>query len=473
MKKLVLFVAWLATFGTQFIAPPASAEPWTVGLQTPVYTSAHTIKDDTNAAAYGYEEADVASNFTESTWEHTSSPGGAYNGIGVGSERKARFDCNDAFEANDDPILFPGVQNGSLHKHRFFGNLGAAAAPYNATYASLRASGNSTCYGGPLNRSLYWEPEVFKLLANGVTVGVIPENVVTYYEAGAIAGTDGSRWPRGISMIFGFNMTTGDATERATATVAALNAAGGNYSTVAANTAGGFAGWQCVSPATGSGPGGATADAPNPSSDHQPWLKNNDGTATLNCNPGELIMEAVSYPCWDGVNLHAPDGRSHFMPYIRDNSQSKYVCPDNWVLVPKFRAKITFIETGQSDYTNWWLSSDRMAGMTQYRNGESGHADLIPAWSYGTAASPGIFLQFTVHCQGITVNMGGTTLTGDPHECSFGRVSSGIQIWVNEASPDGSSPNPLVNLAPDQRGYKRYSVMPTGTSIPGTVKNNH
>jgi hypothetical protein len=107
------------------------------------------------------------------------------------------------------------------------------------------------------------------------------------------------------------------------------------------------------------------------------------------------------------------------------------------------------------------------------KNGQTFHADLIPGWDYGTAASPGVFLLFQNHCDGLPITMGGTTLTGDAHECGYGRVSSGAQVFVNEASPDGSQPNPIVNLSPDQRGLNRYFPAKTGNPIPGTVKHNH
>jgi hypothetical protein len=60
--------------------------------------------------------------------------------------------------------------------------------------------------------------------------------------------------------------------------------------------------------------------------------------------------------------------------------------------------------------------------------------------------------------------MSGTTLTGDAHECGTGRFTSSSQLWANEASPDGSQPNPLVNLSPDQTGPLRYFPLPAGTT---------
>jgi hypothetical protein len=480
MKKL------LASTCLFLLAQPALAEPWTVGSQTITYTNAHPFGSPNTAPAYSSEPADVASNFTELTWTHTTGQangpaGGQYDGPGVGQEAKARFDCNAAFESQDDPIIAPGVQNGSLHKHTFFGNLGAQSAPYNATYSSLRASGNSTCYGGPLNRTLYWEPSVFKLLPSGVVATIKPKNIITYYVGGVQANQgDGTvddpstrtRWPRDISMIFGFDMNDPTNT-RITNAIAAGDAANGGPRYQVSSPANGFIGWTCVTPNTGATAGGHYANSPVAGA-LQPYLRNADGTATLDCLPGtDLQMQLQSYPCWDGVNLHSPNGRGHFIQYIRDSNTGKNVCPDNWYRTMVFVVFVTFNQSGSADYKEWYFSSDRMPGMTQYLNGQTAHADLIPAWSYGTAASPGTFLNFTVHCAGITVVISGTTLTGDRHECGSGRIDSTEQTWAAEASPDGSSPNPLVVLSPNQTGSLRYFPLTAGTVVPGPVHHKH
>jgi hypothetical protein len=469
MKRILLA-------STILIATPALAGPWTVGQQTFSYSTSHPLGTINTAPAYGYEEADVASNFTETTWTHdtgdTPGPGGQFSPPGSGSEAKFRADCNIAFENSNDPIIFPGIAGGSPHKHSFFGNLDAATNTQNVTYASLRASGNSTCYGGPLNRTLYWEPSLQKVLPSGVTATIKPANIVTYYESGDMSaiGTGAindpnvvTRWPRGINMVFGFNMADPNDNTKPTSSgvlVAAANAVSPGRYTAAPKSAGGFVGWTC------NGVNGSNADSPIPGSGYQPYLRNANGTATLTCAPGtQLIAELVSYPCWDRVNLTSPDGRGHFTPFIRDNNTGGNVCPDGTSRVQQFRSKVTFNNFfGSSDYKEWFWSSDRMAGMTQFLNGQTGHADLIPAWAYGTAASPSVFINFSVHCGGQTIVMSGTTLTGDAHECGTGRFTSSSQLWANEASPDGSQPNPLVNLSPDQTGPLRYFPLPAGTT---------
>jgi hypothetical protein len=537
IKKLLLA-------STIFLASPVIAGPWLVGQQTPTYTDAHPLGSPNTAPFYtAGEPADISGGFTTSTWLHTGNPPmpngttSEFSGIGSGGvESKARFDCNVAFESHDDPIIAPGVPNGASHDHTFFGNTAAAAAPYNATYASLRAAGNSTCYGGPLNRTLYWEPSVKKVLSSGVVATIKPKNIVTYYESGALADigtgriTDplvGTRWPRSLDMIAGFDMND-PTNSRVTSIIAALNALpgrSGQYSALANNVGGGFVGWQCFTYNSGSGA--------------KAYLSADGGvTANIDCAPNtDIFVEMFSYPCWDGKNPTSPNGRLHMMPLIRDNFNSKNVCPDNWYRVMQFRAKVIFKQTGPSDYKTWFFSSDRMPGMnastftgsisgttltvsgvtgllaanhtitgtgipantvivsgsgstwtintsltisseamaSPFNYGETGHFDLIPAWDYGTAANPGTFLKFSNHCDGQTIVTpdSGTVMTGDGNECGYGRISLTENVYVNEASPDSSSPNPVVNLNPDQTGTLRYFPLVNGTSVPGPVNNHH
>jgi hypothetical protein len=99
------------------------------------------------------------------------------------------------------------------------------------------------------------------------------------------------------------------------------------------------------------------------------------------------------------------------------------------------------------------------------------HFDLIPAWSYGTVASPGAFIKFVVHCAGLTVKLqaSDTPIAGDRHECGTGRITSTENLFTS-APPAGNplSPNPLVG-APDHSGVGRYIKPSVGTPIPGVV----
>lgn len=116
-----------------------------------------------------------------------------------------------------------------------------------------------------------------------------------------------------------------------------------------------------------------------------------------------------------------------------------------------------------------------MAGMTQFKGGETFHADLIPAWDYGTGDNPGFMVKFFQHCDGISMHLKNsdgvtyTDLVGDPHECGFGRVSLDTQAYTTQASPDGTAPNPLVVLNPDFTAAKRFFPAPNGTPLTNTT----
>jgi hypothetical protein len=627
MKKLLFLFLMLVGWSSI-----ATAGPWTVGQQTISYpnSTSHPLGDGSNQRggippAYAYMAPDVASNFTESAWIHssnysdklftasqsgtvltvsafTSGPalqvGDLVNGTGVttetivsfgtgsggtgtynvsgsqtlssrsmfvignfksaaagADEAKARFDCEFGFSAQDDPIVNPGAPGAASHQHHFVGNRLDLQSLHagNATYASLRGSGYAGCFGGPLNRTLYWEPAAFKTLANGATVEQKFHTFVSYYVGGLMADTSGDVydvrsnvvWARGWNTISGFNMSD-PTNSRYTSAISTANTAthAGKYS--AAPTGTGFLGWYCETPVSGNG---SVATSPIAGADHQPWLRNGDGTPTLNCvataadgQSGHLVADLMTMPCWDGVNLTSPDGRGHMINTVIDNDTGKEVCPATWFKVPTFQAKVEFYHTGQSDYTSWWLSSDRMSGMnygswtasfsgttmtitsaitggvspyhavvgtgipantmivsgsgntwtlntnvgtisaeavtSPFNNGETAHFDLIPAWSYGTVASPGVFLRFMNHCAGVTIQLqsSDTPMVGDPHECNFATITSTEGLWVNEAPPSGNvgSPNPVVNENPDfTNNLNRYVKPATGLGVDQAVHNHH
>jgi hypothetical protein len=113
-----------------------------------------------------------------------------------------------------------------------------------------------------------------------------------------------------------------------------------------------------------------------------------------------------------------------------------------------------------------------------FNNGETAHFDLIPAWSYGTVASPGVFLRFMNHCAGVTIQLqsSDTPMVGDPHECNFATITSTEGLWVNEAPPSGNvgSPNPVVNENPDfTNNLNRYVKPATGLGVDQAVHNHH
>lgn len=423
-----------------------------------------------------------------------------------GLEAKARFDCNISFHEKNDPIIAPGVANGSTHDHSFFGAFGFQGQAQNITYSGLRNGGGggtnagySTCYGGPMNRTLYWEPSM-EVAVNGVTAVLEPFTIVTYYVCGDginLTGAGGnygppncSRWPRDIDMIFGFNMSDPTDTE-GTNRVAAANASyvGANYSNVAQGQH-----WYCANWATPS----YTAYSPNQTQGaSQPYFNDGNGHQTINCtatqmdgvttctlgtaNCGYVVVgDLSSADCWDGKNNTSPNGRGHLIRRIRDNNiGGNGICPDTWYFIPHFEAKPEFLFTSLAELQTAYLSSDRMPGMTQFAGGQSLHADLKPAWDYGTGDNPGAMLRFFQNCLGLSMHVKNsdgvtyTNLTGNPHECGFARVDGTHNLATTGAPPDGLGPNPVVQLAPDQSAGKRYFPLANGTPLPGSVIHTH
>ncbi len=93
-----------------------------------------------------------------------------------GAEGAFRTSCRGGQLLYDDPIVAPGQPGDAPHLHQFFGNLDADA---NSTPESLLAAGDSTCQGGPINRTAYWLPALIDSADNTI----IPIDVaVVYYK---------------------------------------------------------------------------------------------------------------------------------------------------------------------------------------------------------------------------------------------------------------------------------------------------
>ena len=208
----------------------------------------------------------------------------------------------------------------------------------------------------------------------------------------------------------------------------------------------GFAGWKCENS------NGSIATSPVPGSGLQPYLRNADGSPTLNCPVKERIAAVVNAPqCWDGVNLRSPGGRSHVRYMIRERNTGKVVCPIGWYRIASFELNVWFSHNGPEDYKKWYLSSDRMHHNTQFLNGQSFHSDWFGAWDYD------VMTEWMVNCNGTTIG----AKTGKPHSCvdtSFGNGLGGI---VHDPAPNGSR-NPQVDLTTRwaTKGRARFSPMP-------------
>lgn len=450
MKKLLL-AATALTF-----AAPVAAQSWTVGPQTVSYPGGGSasypgiVGDGTTAQggtppAEAYERPDIASNFTVSNWiaadpSYTSS---------TGAENKFRFTCNFTGTGKFDPILAKGNANYG-HDHTFIGPVNFSQ---DDDYDTLRTSaGNSHCSGGPVNRSLYWEPSIQKDLPSGAKGTLKPDWVTFYYVLDNAEGDKYYRLINGIQFIGGKWPTDLNDNARKAEIPAGFAWATDGFS-------GSGMGWYCE---------GATG---NPKA----YLKNADGTDPWGgtCLPanGRIYAQIQAPECWDGRNLTSPNGRDHLRYKIRHQNSGRLVCPDGWWRIPAIEAKVFFSHNGFSDYGQWYASSDRMDPnpANWALNGQSFHFDYIQAWD------PTILDTLQVNCLGIKI---GAT-AGNPYQCDSGTISTTQRLKggvVNEASPDGSQPNPIVNFGNNYASTTndvRFAPLATGTTGTFVVDHDH
>jgi hypothetical protein len=279
----------------------------------------------------------VASNFDTAVWLNTNAvPKSAAPDV-VGA---FRFICNISHSNHDDPIVYP-AEPGKAHLHGYFGNTETDAY---STYDTLRASGDGTCQGGPLNRSAYWKPE----LLNGAGQIVREDHIVVYYKRRpasdprcTIEGKACVGIPPGLRTIFGTNYTTAaDPSPHVT--------------------------FRC--------------NGPSGDDKKHPLL----GPAAANCAPGNKILATVHTPkCWDGVNLDSPDHQSHLAHDRRDDGRTgQYFCPSSHpYIIPEVTLTFTWSVMPSDDPTEWRFSSDIVAGKPA---GATFHSDYMEAWDPAT-----------------------------------------------------------------------------------------
>ncbi len=443
--KLTVFLT-IAFFVTSIAAAKSDYIPQSVAY-TPTYYPyvAPRLGDGSTSSggsppAFGSEPANIRSNFDLSQWMvrryyPTSSRGG---------EAKFRTHCNYSHHLADDPIIYPG-KPGASHLHTFYGNTMTNAG---STYETMRTQGGSTCGGGPINRSAYWHPAVLKdnALGDGKTMIVKPDFAIVYYNALVRDIATITRFPRGFSFVFGFDPAD-PKNKKVTTEAEAANKTGKGHIYGSYRASGnGFVGWRCETT------NGAVAASPVPGSALQPYLRNADGTATLNCLVTERIGAVIGSPqCWDGVNLSSPDGRSHVRYMIKENNTGIGVCPIGWYRLVTIEMSVWFSHKGKDDYKRWYLSSDRMADHHQFLNGQSFHADWFGAWDYFIMS---IWMR---NCNGLTFD----GKSSKPHSCidtQFGDGKAGI---VQSAAPDRSR-SPQIDLVTRwaSAGKDRFDPLP-------------
>lgn len=433
---------------------PGQVNPDHQYVAQPVVYSTNQIGDGSDAnggsapAYSGRELPNVPSNYSVTAWmqdaiagpDCDATPGDDACPI-KGAEAKFRTHCEYSHSMLVDPILYPH-QVGQPHMHSFFGN---TETDQDSNYHSLRTTGGSTCGGGKINRTAYWYPAVLKdnALGDGKTMIVKMDFVTVYYTDAPSRVPKLTRIPRGLQYIMGFKPA--DPTDAAVK--AEISGAYSYYTN-------GFNGWKCAS-GNGAYIGGVVANgaysgAVVAGSALQPYLRNADGTATLDCPSGSQLIASASGPtCWDGFNLAAPDGRSHMRYVVNKNDGQKY-CPDGWYWLPTLELSFFFSNNGPSDYKDWYLSSDR-AGGASFKNGESFHTDWFGAWDYD------VMKTWMKKCNGIA-DIDGSSGTDNWHECSDSEFGDGTQGVVQQAAPDRTRV-PQLDLLPLSEP-DRYDTLP-------------
>jgi hypothetical protein len=248
-----------------------------------------------------------------------------------------RFICTASQMNYDDPILYPGVKGGSPHLHQWYGN---TDGNYASTYATLRASGDSTC-SNILNRSAYWVPALMNAAGKVIT----PDYLSIYYKRrpasdpmclkesakGCVA------LPTGLRVVSGYDMKRMGQAQPENDTFT----------------------HRCVSPGKPSTHRKTLAEAIN------------------DCGGVGQIIAAINFgSCWNG-QLDSADHRSHLV-HPTYKGQSYAECPATHpYIIPELTQQIAYTIT--ADDGDVWFSSDRMNGMTM-AGGSTFHADYMEGW---------------------------------------------------------------------------------------------
>jgi len=256
-----------------------------------------------------------------------------------------RFICGAGQISYNDPVVYPG-QAGASHLHQFYGALNVDE---NSTYASLRATGDSTCNsdgaGHALNRSGYWMPA----LLDGTGYVIKPDYVSIYYKRRPATDpkcslTSGDPQaegncvpiPNGIRFIFGYDMLSGEAPT-------------GSFH------------FACVVNSVPTVTGSTLASI-----------------ATAGCPVGAQIEAQINAPsCWDGHNLDSANHRDH-VAYAGYGSWGYLKCPpDHPYVMPTFTLGAFYTIKSGDDLTKWSFSSDAMVPGAPA--GTTFHADFFDA----------------------------------------------------------------------------------------------
>jgi hypothetical protein len=244
-----------------------------------------------------------------------------------------RVFCGVSHMNNDDPLVFPN-QKDATHHHTYFGN---TSVKYDSDLNNLANVGNSTCWGGIMNRSAYWHPTMIDSAGKPMISDSGDGNgqgVLFYYKA----GYDGVRHQDIKPVPNGLRILTGNPKATTSAQMKNVN-------------------WHCHVPSTGNGHSWNSSSIPN-------------------CNVGEYVVMAMDFPrCWDGKNLDSPNHNDHMSRAVSGGCPASHPVP-----LPQITFNMRFKVTKPGEALTWRLSSDNYA-YNGKNAGYSAHADYVAAWN--------------------------------------------------------------------------------------------
>ena len=319
-------------------APTTTVEaaPVVVATASPAPTTTTTTNTSANLIQVGLMPAvDISKNMVPAVG-FNSLRIKATTEIAPNSGGEFRIGCAYSHMSNDDPLVYPN-QQGAAHHHTFFGN---TSVNFKSDLNTFGAVGNSTCFGGIMNRSAYWVPSMINTETNEP---IVPnDSALIYYKSGVIDGTLIKAPPKGLRMIAG-------------------NAKATNNS-VYNNT-----GFTCH---------------PGPNSTRTSWPRTMEIPSGSKCETGDDLMFSVFFPqCWDGVNLDSPNHKDHMKyPSHRTDQLPNFYCPATHpIAIPQITVNVHFRVTSVDKLEKWRLASDNYT-FNGTNAGYSAHSDYVEGW---------------------------------------------------------------------------------------------
>lgn len=361
------------------------------------------------------------------------------------SEGKMRTHAEFGAPCYADNIRYYKDRTARSHLHFRFGNLTQNSS---TTFATLRTPAaeddKSGAAGGLLNSTGYLMPALL-FDKDGKTYAITPGYSVIYYAQDPALHDNIHPIPLGKRYVAGFDM---DIPNRAQDIVDVANAdnGGGSRYRVHQSTSKDsqiFHTW--IAENTG---GDVTADSILGTGGSDPFAG-----ALIAANGATGLRLQMSQPlAWDGVNPWSPRGYDHVIPAIWDTVSSRYVPPTGWyaLATPQFSMgwDIVALEAflgGPMQNFNPRLSSDMHHSALP---GRTVHWDWTGGWDSETLRN------WEINAIGCGV------LSGIPHELNDSVIDADEKLIVNEAAPDGKSPQ--VDFT---RGNQIFEIPPKGSAI--------